>query len=65
MATRQDRIDEFSTSTPPDGLPVELLCEDHAGTYLLPFPCRWMDGAWHNVASGALIDARVVGWRQN
>jgi hypothetical protein len=63
MATREHRVAEFSTGTPTDGLPVELLCEDHAGTYVLPFPCRWTDGACRNAASGAPIDARVVGWR--
>jgi hypothetical protein len=63
MVTREYRLAEFSNSPPTEGLPVELLCEDHAGTYLLPFPCRWTDGAWHNGVSGALIDARVVGWR--
>jgi hypothetical protein len=36
MATREHRVAEFSTGTPTDGLPVELLCQDHAGTYVLP-----------------------------
>jgi len=21
--------------------PLELLCEDHVGTYVIPFLCRW------------------------
>jgi hypothetical protein len=63
MATREHRVAEFSTGTPADGVPVELLCEDKSGTYVLPFACCWTDGAWHNAASGAAIDARVVGWR--
>ena len=63
MATRQDRVAEFSTDTPADGLSVELLCEDKSGSYVLPFPCRWTDGGWHNGVTGVLIDARVVGWR--
>jgi hypothetical protein len=63
MATREHRIAEFSTDKPIGDLPVELLCEDHAGTYALPFPCHWIEGAWHNCVSGALIDVRVVGWR--
>ena len=63
MATRKDRIAEFSTDQPVIGLSVELLCEDHAGTYALPFPCRWIDGAWYHAVSGVLIDARVLGWR--
>jgi len=63
MATREHRIAEFSTDTPTDGLPVELLCEDKSGTYVLPFACRWIEGEWYNAATGAFIDARVVGWR--
>jgi hypothetical protein len=43
MATRQDRLDEFRQDTPPLRRPVELLCEDHCGTYALPFPCEWAD----------------------
>jgi len=64
MTTREHRLAEFSSGKPEDGLPVELLCEDHAGTYTLPFPCRWTVGAWYNAATGAFIDARVVGWRR-
>ena len=63
MATREHRIAEFSADEPIEGLAVQLLCEDHAGTYVLPFPCRWVAGAWHHAASGTVIDARIVGWR--
>ena len=63
MATREHRIAEFSTGKPVDDLPVELLCEDHAGTYALPFSCRWADGGWRHAVSGVPIDARVLGWR--
>jgi hypothetical protein len=39
MVTRQQRIDEFgSDGEPPAGELMELLCEDHNGTYALPFP---------------------------
>ena len=45
MVTRQQRLDQFgSDGEPPVGELMELLCEDHNGTYALPFPCRWMDG---------------------
>jgi hypothetical protein len=35
------------------GRRMELLCEDHKGTYVLPFPCLWVDGgmAQHQVRS--------------
>jgi SAM-dependent methyltransferase len=31
---------------------LELLCEDHVGTYVLPFPCRWSSGDWESVEIG-------------
>ena len=40
-----------------------VLCEDHSGTYQLPFPCRFIDGAWRNHESGGAVEATVVGWR--
>ena len=44
MATRDYRLAEFSQEPPPPGLPLQLLCEDKSGTYLLPFRCEWRDG---------------------
>jgi len=40
-----------------------VLCEDHSGTYQLPFACRWIDGHWHNDRTGGMVEATVVGWR--
>jgi hypothetical protein len=38
MVTRQQRLDDFdSAGEPPADEPMELLCEDHNGTYVLPF----------------------------
>jgi hypothetical protein len=64
MATREHRVDAFSHDgePPADGL-LELLCEDHIGTYLVPFACRWSTGAWANAETGARIEAKVIGWR--
>ncbi len=62
MTTRQQRLSEFNAGPPPDHT-VELLCEDHNGTYVLPYPCQWRDGAWHNSVSRKTIEAKVVGWR--
>ena len=39
------------------------LCEDHSGTYQLPFACRFVDGEWRNHESGGIVEATVVGWR--
>jgi hypothetical protein len=63
MATRQHRLSEFDQGTPPPGLPLELLCEDNRGTYVLPYRCQWSDGAWRNSDTDAAIEAKVMGWR--
>jgi len=39
MATRERRLSEFNTGQPSDHA-VELLCEDHNGTYVLPYLCE-------------------------
>jgi hypothetical protein len=64
MATREQRLAEFTTEPPAVGVSHELLCEDHAGTYALKFPCRWNGTAWINSNSKLTIAARVIGWRQ-
>jgi hypothetical protein len=64
MATRQARLAEFPSDPerPPARL-FEVLCEDHNGTYLLPFLCRWHDHDWWNVDLSHRVDAKVIGWR--
>jgi hypothetical protein len=64
MATRQHRLNEFNVTSPPADGPLQLLCEDHNGTYLLPYPCQWSGGAWRNCESHEIIEANVVGWRE-
>jgi hypothetical protein len=65
MATRQYRLSEFNTEDRPTGdQRVELLCEDHCGTYTIPFACRWSDGDWVAADSGDPIQAVVLGWRK-
>jgi hypothetical protein len=64
MATRERRLAEFNgEGQPPPDQPVQVLCEDHSGTYQLPFPCRFIDGTWRNHESGGAVEATVVGWR--
>ena len=62
MATRQHRLNEFNQSPPPDRA-VEVLCEDHNGTYVLPYLCEWRDSGWYHSVSGGPIEAKIVGWR--
>jgi len=64
MATRDYRLAEFSQGEPPAGQQLQVLCEDHNGTYLLPFKCEYRDGAWYNSKiTTNPIEANVVGWR--
>ena len=63
MATREARLAEFSQSTPKENRPLQILCEDKSGTYLIPYPCQWSDGAWRKVGSAKIIEATVIGWR--
>jgi len=65
MATRQERINAFNhDGTPPTERPLELLCEDHVGTYVIPFLRRWRNGGWQSVDKDIGIEATVVGWRE-
>ncbi|MBN8962245.1 MAG: hypothetical protein J0H71_14015 [Rhizobiales bacterium] len=64
MTTRERRLAEFNGQGHP--LPdqiVQVLCEDHSGTYLLPFACRFVDGEWRNSTTDGALQATVIGWR--
>ncbi|MDB5485593.1 MAG: hypothetical protein JWR79_564 [Tardiphaga sp.] len=64
MATRERRLAEFNgQGDPQPDQEVEVLCEDHSGTYQLPFTCRFDHGQWLNAESGSIVEARVIGWR--
>ena len=64
MPTRAARLNEFITDAVPEaGTLVELLCEDHVGTYLLPFLCRSTVEGFRNERTGEAITGSVVGWR--
>jgi hypothetical protein len=63
MVTRQYRLNEFGQGMPPSNRPLQVLCEDQSGTYLLPYLCYWSDGVWRNSAIGGIIEANIIGWR--
>ena len=63
MITRMQRLDEFSQAAPPADQSVEVQYEDHAGAYLLPYPCRYVDGKWVRAERNTIIAVNVVGWR--
>ena len=67
MATRQERLSEFSEDIPPLGEPAQLLCQDHCGAYARatlrqPWPLKavdtWKqdtfvaDGGWATFSGG-------------
>ena len=61
---RQFRLDDFpGEGTPPVDIPCDVLCEDHVGTYRLPFPCSWSGEFWLNARTGEAIEGTVVAWR--
>lgn len=63
MATRDARLAEFNCiEEPPDDQPVHILCEDHVGTYAVPFPCVCQNGTWRNAGTDEVITATVIGW---
>ena len=63
-AARRSRLEGFGEAgSPPPDSKCELLCEDHVGTYQLPYPCVWTNGAWKSAATGEPVQARVVRWR--
>jgi hypothetical protein len=62
MTTRQERMDAFvHEGMPPTDQPLKILCEDHVGTYVIPFLCRWHDGVWRSVKTDSPIEAAVIG----
>ena len=64
MALRAKRIADFvSDRSPENGVPVQLLCEDHVGTYTLPFLCFWTEAGWTNASTMRLVESNVLGWR--
>jgi hypothetical protein len=63
MVTRIERLSGFSTEAALDDTPLELLCEDHRGTYVLPYPCIRSGAVWRNATTADRILADVIGWR--
>jgi hypothetical protein len=62
---RQRRLSDFpGVGPPPLGIACQLLCEDHVGTYTLPYLCHWSDGTWRSLGTGEPVKAGVVAWRE-
>lgn len=62
LTSLSNKIAEFTVDRlPNDGSPVELLCVDHNGTYVVPFLCRRVEDAWCNLETNEVIEADVAG----
>jgi hypothetical protein len=65
VTPRSARIEQFNVDEQaPEGALCALLCEDHHGTYMIPFQCRRSDGVRQNARTDQEIDADVIGWRE-
>jgi hypothetical protein len=65
MVTRTARLKDFKTDGYPGfGLQVQVLAEDHVGTYILPFPCERINEEWRNGTTGEAVQASIVAWRE-
>ena len=57
LVTRQERIDDFiHEGRPPIDQPLQILCEDHNGTYVILFLCRWREGGNRDFLAGPWLD---------
>jgi hypothetical protein len=66
VAARKKRLAAFpGEGSPPPGTPCDLLCEDHVGTYILPYPCHWSKGTWRSVIMDEPVMSGVVGVRSD
>jgi hypothetical protein len=61
VMTGRARLAEFSQDTPKENRPLQILCEDKCGTYIIPYLCQWSDGAWRKVGSAKTIEATDMG----
>jgi len=65
MVTRTACLKDFRTDRySGSGLHVQVLAEDHVGTYILPFPCQHINGECRNGTTGGAIQASILGWRE-
>lgn len=64
MASLKARVEQFITDRlPSEDVPVEALCRDNRGTYVLPFACCRFDEEWRNFQTDETVLAAVIGWR--
>jgi hypothetical protein len=65
MATRQQRINAFiHEGDPPADQPLELLCEDHVRTYVIPFLSAVERAGMSGLIEGQKVSFDVVADRR-
>jgi hypothetical protein len=64
MSKLQSRMSSFVLDRyPEEEVPVELLCKDKNGTYVIPYPCCRFDEEWRNFETDETVTANIIGWR--
>jgi hypothetical protein len=64
MVQRAARIAQFvSDRDPKADVMVQVLCQDHVGTYTLPFLCTKTGSYCITTATSEVLDVEVLGWR--
>jgi hypothetical protein len=64
MTKLTQRLSEFNVdSYPNEDVPVEALCKDKNGTYVIPYSCCRYDDEWRNFETDEKVSANIIGWR--
>ena len=64
MTKLTQRLSQFIVDRyPNEDVPVEALCKDKNGTYVIPYSCCRYDGEWRNFETDERVTANIIGWR--
>lgn len=64
MKKLKQRLSAFTTDRyPEEEVPVEALCRDKNGTYVIPYSCCRFDDEWRNFDSDERVIANIIGRR--
>jgi hypothetical protein len=64
MSKLQSRMSSFVLDRyAEEEVPVELLCKDKNGTYVIPYACCRFDDEWRNFETDETVTANIIGWR--
>ncbi len=64
MTKLKQRMSAFIADRfPNEDVPVEALCRDNNGTYVIPYSCCRYDDEWRNFETDETVTANIIGWR--